>query len=62
MQSQYDTVLIELQTRGLVTRNWALSNNISRLASIIHRLKEDGMDIVATREGGDYVYSSRGNV
>lgn len=56
MQSQYDFVMERLQMNRQVSRNEALGRNITRLAAIIHSLKKEGMNIVASREGADYVY------
>jgi hypothetical protein len=45
---------------GSVSRNWALSNYISRLGAIIWELKNEGMKIegkwVKTAHGRDFVY------
>ena len=41
-----------------VSRNWALSNYISRLSACIHTLRhEEGMNIDGEYVGRDYVYT-----
>lgn len=59
-QSQRDLILNQLTTYKVVSRNYALSNNITRLAAIINQLKKDGYDIEGQEEGSDYVYYLRG--
>ena len=55
-ESQRAWVKNQLEKRGKVTRNQCLNKYISRLASIISRLKDKGMDIKARKIGTDYEY------
>ena len=57
--SQREIVLRELKDKGEVTRNWCLSNHISRLGAIICNLKKEGYEIEAIRgirRSDDYKY------
>ena len=47
-------VLLE---RGTITRNECLENSITRLSSIIHNLKDKGMDITGKATKTDFVYT-----
>jgi len=57
-QTQENKVLAQLKEYGYVTRNWALSNYISRLSGIIHSLEKDGyvFDAYYT-DDKDYMYT-----
>lgn len=61
MKSQNKWVISRLERYGKVTRNQALRNNITRLASRILDVRpvfeDKGMEIVASRDGKDYVYN-----
>ncbi len=54
--SQKQKVLKLLREQGFVSRNWALSNYISRLGAIICDLKKT-MDIEAKWVENDYIYT-----
>ena len=54
--SQTTTIINELNLKGKVYRNWALSEYISRLGAIILNLKKQGWEFTAKNEGKDYVY------
>ncbi len=56
-QTQKDKVLKQLRGTGFVTRNWALSNYISRLSAIMLDLKKDGINFEAKDDGRDYRYT-----
>jgi len=61
MKNQIEFVEKQLNETGEVTRNWAVSNYITRLAAIMHTLKsERGYVItskyVKTKNGKDFVY------
>ncbi len=55
--TQEEWAVQQLNESGIVTRNQALQNNITRLGAIIHLLKRAGLDIVGKYNEGDYVYS-----
>lgn len=59
-ESQLQWVKQQLEDKGFITRNECLKNYISRLSSIIHRLKKRGYEIVGEEEkvlfGTDYKY------
>lgn len=46
-----------LLKEGEISRNFALSQYVSRLGSYICLLKKEGMQIEATKRGTDYVYT-----
>lgn len=61
MKKQQDFIYKLLIKQGKISRNFALSRYISRLSSIIHRLRhEKGLSIggtyVPNKNGRDYVY------
>lgn len=45
-----------LRSHGEVTRNWALSQYISRLGALALVLKNEGWELEAFDREGDYVY------
>ena len=59
-KTQKDWVIAQLKEHGSVTRNQALKVYISRLATIIHDLRQDGWDIECKKKetpyGTDYEY------
>lgn len=55
-QTQLAWAKAELKEHGQVTRNQALGQYITRLAARINDLREQGMNIVGSKEGKDYVY------
>jgi hypothetical protein len=59
-QSQIDKIKEQLFTNGYVSRNWALSNFIGRLASRMTDLKDSGLKFKGknykTENGIDYRY------
>ncbi len=59
--TQKEIVLKELRETGFVSRNWCLSNHISRLGAIMNRLKNEGIKFRTVSERtkdrvGDYKY------
>lgn len=56
--SQREIVLKELKENGSVSRNWCLANYISRLSSIMNKLKAEGIKFTTHQDGrsGDYKY------
>ena len=56
-QTQRQWVEQTLKENGKITRNFALSNFVSRLGAIICDMKKDGWNIVPSRDNGDYVYT-----
>jgi hypothetical protein len=54
--SQKDIVLKQLRNEGRVTRNWCLSNRISRLSAIMLDLKHDGVNFDTEETKHDYIY------
>ena len=44
MKSQIETIKHLLNTQGFVSRNWALSNYVGRLASRIDDLRKEGYE------------------
>jgi len=66
MKSQKQIIIEKLKEDGQVSRNWALSNYISRLSAIIYNLKDIGWEFetfkvktfnkVTKTEGWDYIY------
>jgi len=57
--SQKNLILQALKENRQVSRNWALSKNITRLGAIIHKLKTEGHSIYAigtNRKGTDFIY------
>ena len=60
-QTQINWVRSVLERKGKITRNKCIREQyITRLSSIIHRLRDEGMNIVGskfkTRNGEDYQY------
>lgn len=59
-ETQMKIIKTKLLKEGFVSRNWALSEYISRLSSIIHRLRNEGMHIISeykkTKHGSDCIY------
>lgn len=55
-KTQLERVKIALEVDGEVSRNWALRNYITRLASIIDRLKREGYEFESKHVGRDFVY------
>lgn len=62
-KSHKDTVIAKLRRDGCVTRNWALQRYITRLAAVIHDLKQEGWRFrshsVETENGKDHKYVVR---
>jgi len=57
-QTQFDYVKSRLMENKRVSRNWALSNYISRLSAIVHTLRhEEHIAIDGEYVGNDYVYT-----
>ena len=61
-QTQLQQIRSQLLRNGEVSRNWALRNYISRLASRINDLKNEGMEFEKPeKRNGDYVYKLKIN-
>lgn len=56
MKTQKQKVIEMLRSHGEVTRNWALSQYISRLGALALVLKNEGWELEAFDREGDYVY------
>lgn len=58
MKNQEKFVLDYLQENNTISRNFCLSNYISRLSAIILKLKKKGYNIIPTTKNnnGDYLY------
>ena len=54
--SQQKFIKRVLRDKGEVSRNFALSNFISRLGAIICSLRKDGWEFDVERRDGDYIY------
>jgi hypothetical protein len=55
--SQKDIVLKQMRATGSVSRNWCLSQYISRLSGYILDFHKEGMNIEGKWVDGDYVYT-----
>jgi hypothetical protein len=55
-RTQHSFIKQVLRDKGEVSRNFALSQFISRLGAIICDLKKDGWEFDIERRNGDYVY------
>lgn len=55
--TQRNIILKQLRENGFVTRNWALSQYITRLGALICVFRKESMDITAEFKNGDYVYT-----
>jgi hypothetical protein len=55
-KTQLERVKFKLQRDGSISRNEAIRNYITRLSSIILRLKAEGYTFKSYDKGGDYVY------
>ena len=55
-QTQVNFIKRVLRDKGEVSRNFALSQYISRLGAIICSLRKDGWEFDIERRQGDYVY------
>ena len=56
--NQEQRVVLKLKRDGYITRNECLSVYISRLSSIILKLKNKGWDFETKDVKGDYVYTT----
>ena len=56
-QTQRMWVEAQLREHGVITRNTALQNYISRLGAIVCDMKAQGWQITPSRRGRDYVYT-----
>ena len=54
-ENQEKKVIEQLETNGMVSRNWALKNYISRLGAIMCDLKE-WYEFDTKHKDGDYLY------
>lgn len=54
--TQIEIVRNQLREHGEVSRNWCLSQYISRLSAIILDLAHEGYEFKTFRRDGDYVY------
>ncbi len=55
-RTQHSFIKQVLRDKGEVSRNFALSQFISRLGAIICDLKKEGWEFDIERRNGDYVY------
>jgi len=55
-ESQKQIIVNKLKQDGEISRNWALSNYISRLSAIILVLKHKGWRFKIEHRDGDYIY------
>lgn len=55
-QTQRQQVIDRLKNNGEVSRNWALSNYITRLAAIVAVLEAEGFEFTTYRDDNDYCY------
>ena len=55
-KSQKHKVIQKLRADGEVSRNWCLSQYISRLSAIIQVLESEGYIFETKTKDGDYVY------
>jgi len=53
---QIEIIKKRLAKTGKVSRNWCLSNFISRLSAHIYALKKEGMKFEIIRKNGDFIY------
>ncbi len=56
-KSQNALIRDQLETKGIVSRNWLLKKYITRGAARIKNLKDEGMKIVGGRYENDYIYT-----
>lgn len=54
--TQKQRVIDQLNEHGFVSRNWCLSQYITRLAALVILLKGEGWELVGEERGGDYCY------
>jgi hypothetical protein len=54
--TQIEFIKNELRTKGKISRNFCLSQFISRLGALIQTLETKGWKFDAKHEGTDYVY------
>ena len=57
IQNQRLWVIARLNRYGRVTRNQALNQGITRLASIICKIRQAGIETIGRKAGKDYQYS-----
>jgi hypothetical protein len=61
MLAQTQRIIEQLEYKGFVTRNWALSQYISRLGALIYDLRKEGWEFTQeytkTPYGKDYTYT-----
>lgn len=55
-KTQFQLVWDKLKTTGMITRNWCLKRNITRLAKYMNELKNNKVKFSANYDGKDYVY------
>ena len=55
-QTQKEFVVSKLKKDGSISRNFCLSNYISRLGSIINNLNREGWQLDGENKDGDYIY------
>lgn len=56
-QTQKEFVISKLKKDGSISRNFCLSNYISRLGAIVNQLNNEGWNLEGSnQDNGDYIY------
>jgi len=55
-KTQFQVIWAKLRTTGIVSRNWCLKRNITRLGAYMADIKRSGVKFSANYDGGDYKY------
>ena len=55
-KTQFQIVWHKLRTTGMISRNWCLRRNITRLGAYIAEIKKSGVKISSNYDGKDYKY------
>lgn len=55
-KTQFSIVWNKLKTTGIVSRNWCLKRNITRLGAYMCEIKKSGVKFSANYDGKDYKY------
>jgi len=59
--TQKELVINKLRTDGFISRNWALSQYITRLSALILTLKQEGWELEGENEKRDFYYKVKGS-
>ena len=57
-KTQLEKIREQINTYNEVSRNWALSNFISRLGAIVLLLNKQGYNLTGKYKDGDYIYTN----